>query len=375
MIFPKLTRKSISILFVAALTVALLSALASAYQRTDAVTASIATRMMTGIGNMVVQRTAAIMQSTEAQLQTDAILTRSVIQTALPDTQSYWLPLFWKQLELNPYISAIYIADTQGNFVKADRLPRAATAVIDARTVPAKEQLSYRQADFTVLSQMEKTTQFDPRTRPWYTNAQQGKAGQIYWSEIYHFLTLNQAGITASIPFFDTQGKLAGVLGADISLQGLNDFLSEQSFAEHDLTLIINNKTAEQQELIAYPVRLKLTPEAMAAQQAGKQPTLGMLAPEQAWVAEAYHWQTTQTSGTQAQRFSLDGTQYLLVALDFPGQNTGWKLLIAAEEDEVLGSANRSIAENITLSLFALLLFGFILYVVFGKPFRSGETV
>lgn len=50
MIFPKLTRKSISILFVAALTVALLSALGSAYQRTDAVTASIATRMMTGIG-------------------------------------------------------------------------------------------------------------------------------------------------------------------------------------------------------------------------------------------------------------------------------------------------------------------------------------
>jgi hypothetical protein len=57
---------------------------------------------------------------------------------------------------------------------------------------------------------------FDPRTRPWYTAAV--AAGQSTWSQIYP----NTAGITsylgASMPFYDKQGKLQGVLLTNINL-------------------------------------------------------------------------------------------------------------------------------------------------------------
>ncbi|WP_293067346.1 MULTISPECIES: hypothetical protein [unclassified Moorena] len=57
---------------------------------------------------------------------------------------------------------------------------------------------------------------FDPRTRPWYRTAV--KAGRSTWSEIYP----NTAGITAylgaSMPFYDKQDQLQGVLLTNINL-------------------------------------------------------------------------------------------------------------------------------------------------------------
>lgn len=365
MIFPKLPRKIIAGLFVGLLTLTLFVALNGAYQRTDAATTNIASRVMAGVGDIVTQRTAHMLNLTETQLKTNAILTRGILQTTLPDTTTYWLPIFWKQLELNPNISAIYIADLRGNFIKADRLPRWATRVIDQRLGNPVERIIYRQADYKPLAAVENATRFDPRTRPWYQQTQTGSAGHIYWSDIYTFASSKSTGITASTPFFDEQGKLAGVLAVDITLEALGDFLTKQAFGDHDLAVIINHK----QELVAYSDRLQL---AATNTQPQAVPTLNMLAPAHAWVAEAYQREKEATK--PGEQFTFQGEKYLPMLTDFPNLGGGWKLLVVATEDDLLGGANRSVSENLTLSVFALLLFGFILFIVFGRPFRARET-
>ncbi|WP_424102536.1 response regulator [Moorena producens] len=64
---------------------------------------------------------------------------------------------------------------------------------------------------------------FDPRTRPWYRTAV--KAGRSTWSEIYP----NTAGVTAylgaSMPFYDKQDQLQGVLLTNINLSQIGKFL------------------------------------------------------------------------------------------------------------------------------------------------------
>ncbi|MGB3511872.1 MAG: ATP-binding protein [Microcoleaceae cyanobacterium] len=64
---------------------------------------------------------------------------------------------------------------------------------------------------------------FDPRTRPWYKAAV--VSGKSTWSKIYP----NTAGITAylgaSMPFYNQQGKLHGVLLTNINLSQIGDFL------------------------------------------------------------------------------------------------------------------------------------------------------
>ena len=66
----------------------------------------------------------------------------------------------------------------------------------------------------------------DIRTRPWYVSAR--AAGRSIWTETYAFLGVTGAaptqGVTYATPVF-TNGALAGVVTADVDLNGLAAFL------------------------------------------------------------------------------------------------------------------------------------------------------
>ncbi|WP_287250723.1 MULTISPECIES: cache domain-containing protein [unclassified Moorena] len=78
---------------------------------------------------------------------------------------------------------------------------------------------------------------FDPRTRPWYKTAV--KAGRSTWSEIYP----NTAGITAylgaSMPFYDKQDQLQGVLLTNINLSQIGNFLDSLKVGKTGQVFII----------------------------------------------------------------------------------------------------------------------------------------
>ena len=80
-------------------------------------------------------------------------------------------------------------------------------------------------------------TNFDPRTRPWYKAAV--AAGKPTWSQIYP----NTAGITAylgaSMPFYDKQGKLQGVLLTNINLSTIGKFLQSLKIGETGQVFIV----------------------------------------------------------------------------------------------------------------------------------------
>ncbi|MBF0161312.1 MAG: response regulator, partial [Magnetococcales bacterium] len=69
---------------------------------------------------------------------------------------------------------------------------------------------------------LSQTTQWDPRVRPWYTGAKERK--EPVWSPIYTF-TDGVLGVTASQSFLDSSGKLGGVVGVDLDLGFISDFL------------------------------------------------------------------------------------------------------------------------------------------------------
>ncbi|NJS42118.1 hypothetical protein HC766_07830 [Candidatus Gracilibacteria bacterium] len=63
---------------------------------------------------------------------------------------------------------------------------------------------------------------FDLRTRPWYIRAT--AAESLTWTDIYTF-SQGDLGITAAEPFYDPKGEFRGVMGVDIVLSQINDFL------------------------------------------------------------------------------------------------------------------------------------------------------
>ena len=62
---------------------------------------------------------------------------------------------------------------------------------------------------------------YDPRKRPWYKTALE--AGGYSLTEPYIYASVPALGVTAVIPVRDDKGRLVGVLGIDIILQGLRN--------------------------------------------------------------------------------------------------------------------------------------------------------
>ncbi len=66
---------------------------------------------------------------------------------------------------------------------------------------------------------------FYPRTRPWYKAAIEVKGRT--WTPIYAGFTPGTVFIAASEPIYTPSGKLMGVSGIDLSLNGIQKFLAQ----------------------------------------------------------------------------------------------------------------------------------------------------
>lgn len=66
---------------------------------------------------------------------------------------------------------------------------------------------------------------YDPRVRPWYIGAKEGR--RLFWTDVYIFFSDGQPGITASVPRYDDNGVFTGALSVDIGLFDLSGFLAD----------------------------------------------------------------------------------------------------------------------------------------------------
>ncbi|MBN1910242.1 MAG: hypothetical protein JW818_10925, partial [Pirellulales bacterium] len=94
---------------------------------------------------------------------------------------------------------------------------------------------------------------YDPRKRPWYRDAV--KAGKATWTE-YAWVNEDGGKVTYGLaypqPYFDADGKLLGVLDAEISLHDVSRFLSSLEVGQTGLAFLIDSDG----NLVANSVRL-----------------------------------------------------------------------------------------------------------------------
>lgn len=78
----------------------------------------------------------------------------------------------------------------------------------------------------------------DTRDREWYINAYQ--ANSIVWTQPYKDLLTGEIVITVSMPVYDQDGNIDGVLGADLNFQQVLSKFSSISINENASTYIID---------------------------------------------------------------------------------------------------------------------------------------
>jgi len=149
-----------------------------------------------------------------------------------------------------PQFAMINMGDEHGNFLMPKKLPDGtiATKIIRRTDDPPTVTWKYRDhAGHVIRSETSTEIDYDPRVRSWYTGAQQ--SGKRHWTDVYIFFTDRRPGITASYPVLTDDGEFLGVVGFDIELESLSDFLSNLQVGENGLAFILDDSG----DVVAYP--------------------------------------------------------------------------------------------------------------------------
>ncbi len=159
--------------------------------------------------------------------------------------------LLFQQLQMAPQFAGVFYGDENGNFVYVNRSNGAGpfrSKIISNVEGQRSTELIWRSSDFAALeSQDDPADTFDPRTRPWYQQAKMQKTS--IWTDPYIFFTSQQPGITIASPVITEAGGVQGVVGVDIEISAISDFLGRLEIGDSGTALILNRNG----DVIAHP--------------------------------------------------------------------------------------------------------------------------
>lgn len=154
---------------------------------------------------------------------------------------------FWHQLQQLDTVSYISFASEQGQYIGAERRENHNVAIDKTKEdkfylyTETSEHLADKHGNPHTLTNT--ITNYDPRQRSWYKSTK--AANKPIWSDIYALmdsgdltLAVTQT-ISANQPYYDDKGIFRGVLGTDIFLSQISEFLSTLQIGQTGETVII----------------------------------------------------------------------------------------------------------------------------------------
>ncbi|MDF2810882.1 MAG: adenylate cyclase 1 [Microvirga sp.] len=171
-----------------------------------------------------------------------------------------------KVLESYPQTYGAYIGfEATGNFIQVVRVaPDTKTLGPNTRRIPPGTRFALRVLERTPDGTTDSyrfieswgadtgtdriaSVTYDPRERPFYSGAVE-RAGP-HLSDIYAFASNGEPGITISEPIYGRDGKLVGVVAADITLDSMSTFLDGQQIGKTGIAFIVDEKD----RVVAFP--------------------------------------------------------------------------------------------------------------------------
>ncbi len=278
--------------------------------------------------------------------------------------------LLFQQLQSAPQFAGAYYGDTDGNFVYVQRsgLDQFTTKIIDVtRAVPV--ELLIRDPEFTLQSSKEDPSDtYDPRNRPWFQSAD--SARDSIWTDPYIFFTSRSPGITAASPVIEDGSRLQGVVGVDIEISALSDFLADLRIGANGAALVVNGNG----DVIAHPDQSLL---AMSDEKGGfRFPTVDEIDDPlaRAALSDLSASGSVKIAGPMETSFRHDGAKYISLAMPFDVEGINWTILVYAPEDDFIGPIRTNQLRNILIAVLvaaATGLLGLALANKIHKPVRA----
>jgi adenylate cyclase len=161
---------------------------------------------------------------------------------------------FYAILQHSPKIVSVYAGLNDGSFRQARRIDPHVP--IYGKLPPAEALYAYRwiepkpgaelidhyrflDANGEALGSIEGVTTYDPRRRMWYREATE--SGGLFITDPDAFAALGLIGFTVAEPFA-TGGAMQGAVAADLTLDGLSEYISEHRISPNALTYVLDHQ-------------------------------------------------------------------------------------------------------------------------------------
>lgn len=282
------------------------------------------------------------------------------------ETIAYFVHLL-KELPLS---QGVYWGDVQGNFTYVRKEPNGhfVAEIIDRRTLPVTDVHLYLDAKHHELEQLTVPVDFDPRERNWFHDALHKK--QTIWTDAHLFQHGRPVlGITVASPAFSEEGAPLGVVGIDVSLAHLAQFVQALRVGEKGKIAVMN----QQGRVIvaSHPLPVSQTPAQVPGQRLldvglhmlalhGAEHEVRFVGKEPGpWFKAAYD--TYQRNGQAVFNFTLLGKRYLASVKDIPLlAEHSWKIVIVDAENDFTNKINKLGMSYVFINMF-IFLFGIVL--------------
>ncbi len=165
---------------------------------------------------------------------------------------------FFEQLRLHNRFAGIYMGFNTGDFFYVSRINKRTpngfrTKIISYRENQRTTRLIWRDADMTRIGEeVDPQDTFDPRLRPWYKDAVRSK--KTVWTQPYIFYTSRKPGLTVASPVYGSNDHLIGVVGVDIEIDEISNFLTHLKVGKSGRAFILTTEGG----LVAFPDLSKL---------------------------------------------------------------------------------------------------------------------
>jgi len=298
-----------------------------------------------------------------------ASLTRSLSQSGIVNSTkaASMAAYFTQQLALNAQFSGIYFGSVDGGFTMVSRYNALAKDGLFTKFIrfpggQRKVEKIYTSPEgFLQRREIDPTDTYDPRTRPWFTQAREADA--LVWTKPYIFFTSQKPGITTASPVY-LGSKFMGVVGVDIEIDELSNFISRLHVSEHGRAFILSRHGS----LIAYPDMDKLR----HVKQGEKVRLTRITELDDPVAREAFHSLNLpegqlRLDGPVFTSFELNGEQYNAMFAPFSDPQWPWIIGIYMPEDDYLGAIKTNRANNILIAMVAVAIAFFIGLVVARK--------
>ncbi|WP_300057652.1 cache domain-containing protein [uncultured Roseobacter sp.] len=280
--------------------------------------------------------------------------------------------LLFQQLQISPQFAGLFYGDEAGNFVYVMRSGGPGpfrTKIIRHDEGVRTTDLIWRDDSYGAVEyRADPEDTFDPRGRLWYQTASE-KLTSI-WTDPYIFFTSQTPGITAASPVFDSSGTLQGVVGVDIGIESISEFLSRLNIGDSGKALILNRNG----DVIAHPSQDLIS--TARADGTFRFVNIGEIGDPVARAAFGHLAADDDISVAReiSTRFNHGGSTYVSTVMPVISEALPWTIAVYAPEVDFTGEIKANRTQNVWIAASIALLtaaFGLALAHVIHKPVRA----